>query len=107
MKEDTALLRKLKDKILANQFVNQVRIELVFDEVAYSELVRDLGLLATELKGKVFVDKELTLQLYTLPLAIRNAYLSGQESIAEIFDKLEDAWIELDDLVTRCLTEDI
>jgi hypothetical protein len=98
---------ELKKRILSNPFVDQIRISMKFDEDAYNELRKDLRTLASSLKGSATIDRELMLSLYSMPVLVRNSFLSfaGRCPLPEIAAKLEDAWVELDELVTKCLAE--
>ncbi len=100
--------RSLKARILANSFVDSVRISMTFDQIAYEEFVSCLNELASALKGRHSVDRELMLYLYSAPVMVRNAYLSFSESHTEleITNRLEDAWVELDRLITNCLYDE-
>ena len=52
------------------------------------------------------IDKDLALNLYALPQIVRNmslAYAGPTASRPDRFDRLEDAWMDLDALVTECL----
>ncbi|AOR62953.1 hypothetical protein [Pectobacterium wasabiae] len=100
------MLEEIKEKIIKNSFVDEIRTNMAFNEDAYMGLISSLGELSNILKGSDFVDKELALYLYTIPQMIRNAYVSfdGKENNPEIEFRLEDAWIELDALVIDCLS---
>jgi len=100
------MLNDVKKKLIDNNFVNIVRINMVFNDEQYNELVSSLEMLANLLKNNQFIDKELALYLYTIPQMIRNAYASFEkvENKPDLAFKLEDAWIELDSLVINCLS---
>ncbi|MGB1015331.1 MAG: hypothetical protein ACPG4T_14445 [Nannocystaceae bacterium] len=101
-------INNLKHKILTNPFVDKVRGELSFDEVAYRDLKSDLEALAVELKGSQTLDRDLALMLYSAPLMLRNIFLSladGPTPPSRIVSLLEDTWMELDALVTECLAD--
>ncbi|WMU74048.1 hypothetical protein OQ483_06425 [Enterobacter bugandensis] len=100
------MLSNVKKKIIDNDFVNNIRIHMVFDDEQYNDLVSSLGELAKILKNNDLIDKELALYLYTMPQMIRNAYASFDkvENKPDLAFKLEDAWIELDSLVINCLS---
>lgn len=100
------MLNDVKKKLIDNNFVNVVRINMVFNDEQYNELVSSLEMLANLLKNNQFIDKELALYLYTIPQMIRNAYASFEkvENKPDLAFKLEDAWIELDSLVINCLS---
>ncbi|WJM81156.1 hypothetical protein [Pectobacterium brasiliense] len=100
------MLEEIKEKIIKNSFVDEIRTNMAFNEDAYVGLISSLGKLSNELKNNDFIDKELALYLYTIPQMIRNAYVSfdGKENKPEIAFRLEDAWIELDALVIDCLS---
>lgn len=100
------MLCDVKKKIIDNGFVNNVRINLAFNDEQYNDLVSSLEGLANLLKNNDSIDKELALYLYTIPQMIRNAYASfGKvENKPDLVFKLEDAWVELDSLVINCLS---
>lgn len=100
------MLSDVKKKLIDNNFVNIVRVNMVFNDEQYNELVSSLEVLANLLKSNQFIDKELALYLYTIPQMIRNAYASFEnvENKPDLAFKLEDAWIELDSLVINCLS---
>lgn len=100
------MLCDVKKKIIDNGFVNNVRINLAFNDEQYSDLVSSLEGLANLLKNNDSIDKELALYLYAIPQMIRNAYASFEkvENKPDLVFKLEDAWVELDSLVINCLS---
>lgn len=100
------MLDDVQQKIINNNFVNEIRINMNFNNDEYSELVSSLESLADYMKNEKNVDKELALYLYTIPQMIRNAYNSfdNWENKPELALKLEDAWIELDVLIINCLS---
>ena len=97
----------IKEKIMSNTFVDKVRIQMVIDEEEY-DILRDLlNLLSLELRIEQVIDKELALILYSMPQMIRNAFLSFQYhnvQVTDLVSRLEDIWIELDELVIQCLS---
>ena len=100
------MLCDVKKKIIDNGFVNNVRINMAFNDEQYNDLVSSLEELANLLKNNDSIDKELALYLYTIPQMIRNAYASFEklENKPDLVFKLEDAWVELDSLVVNCLS---
>ncbi|EFC4196327.1 MULTISPECIES: hypothetical protein [Escherichia] len=100
------MLNDIKKKIIDNNFVNDIRINMNFNNDEYNELVSSLEKLANYMKNETIIDKELALYLYTTPQMIRNAYASFDkwENKPELALRLEDAWIELDSLVINCLS---
>ena len=98
------MLEEIKEKIVKNSFVDEIRTNMVFNEDAYIGLTSSLDELSNELKNNSFIDKELALYLYTIPQMIQNAYMS-LENKSEIAFRLEGAWIELDALVIGCLSQ--
>lgn len=100
-------LDAIKKKILDNRYVDQLRIQMRIDDGAYDQLCASLQELASELKGVRAIDKELALALYSIPLMVRNTFLSfdNQAPKPEIAARLEDHWVDLDALVTDCLSE--
>lgn len=61
------MLSDVKKKIIDNDFVNNVRINMVFNDEQYNDFVFSLGELANLLKNNESIDKELALYLYTIP----------------------------------------
>ena len=100
------MLSDVKKKIIDNDFVNNVRINMVFNDEQYNDLVFCLDELANLLKNNESIDKELALYLYIIPQMIRNALASFErvENKPDLVFKLEDAWVELDSLVINCLS---
>jgi len=100
------MLEEIKEEVIKNSFVDEIKTNMVFNEDAYIGLVSSLGKLSNELKDNDFIDKEFSLYLNTIPQMIRNAYVSfdGIKNKPENAFKLEDAWIELDALVIDCLS---
>jgi len=98
--------QELKKRILSNSFVDQIRVSMRFDENAYRELHNDLEALALSLKGSATIDRDLMLCLYSIPVLVRNSFLSFSDAkpLPNIAARLEDAWVELDELVTQCLS---
>ena len=94
----------MKEEIINNRFVDKIRQNMEIDEVEYQRLCNALNCLAEEWKKVEYIDKELVYYLYYIPLIVRNEFLSLKEiSTNNTFcDRLEDIWIELDDLVTNC-----
>ncbi|WNS43291.1 hypothetical protein [Paenibacillus sp. MMS20-IR301] len=98
---------ELKGKILNNTFIDKVRNEMVVDEVEFEALRELLIELSKELKAEQVVNKELALVLYSMPQMIRNTFLSftaHDVQDSELLNKLEDIWMELDELVIECLS---
>ncbi len=96
---------KLKDIILKNTFIDQIRINMHVDESEYAKLCAALRELAISWRGRPLIEKELALELYSMPLMVRNTYLSFNKDDTkklEIVNRLEDIWVELDELVTDC-----
>lgn len=100
------MLCDVKKKIIDNGFVNNVIINMVFNDEQYNDLVSSLDEVANLLKNNESIDKELALYLYTIPQMIRNAYASFEkvENKPYLAFKLENAWVELDSLVINCLS---
>ncbi len=94
----------MKEEIIKNRFVDKIRQNMEIDEEEYQRLCNALNCLAEEWKKVEYIDKELVHYLYYIPLIVRNEFLSLKEiSTNNTFcDRLEDIWIELDDLVTNC-----
>lgn len=98
---------KLKECILKNSFVNKLRIEMQFDDNEYEELCDLLRKIINMVKNDKSIDKELMLTLYSTPQVVQNIFseFSKNHAIDEEFTiKLEDAWIELDQLVIDILS---
>ncbi|MEN0579810.1 hypothetical protein AAIG39_12430 [Phytobacter palmae] len=100
------MLNDIKKQIITNNFVDNVRVNMNFNDHEYDKLISSLESLANHMKNESIIDKELALYLYTMPQMIRNAYSSFDkwENKPELALRLEDAWIELDSLVINCLS---
>ena len=97
----------LKQLIVKNTFIDQVRNNMHIDESEYEKLCTALQNLALEWREDKLIDKELVLLLYSMPLMIRNIFLSFSDlgpPLPETANRLEDIWVELDDLVTQCFS---
>jgi hypothetical protein len=88
------------------EFAQAVRMNRDYDDEQFENLKKLLSKLACELSDKEVLDKDLALNLYTLPQIVRNMFLTYDgpiDSRPERFNRLEDAWIDLDELVIECL----
>lgn len=96
----------LKQKILSNTFVDQVRNGFIVDEAAFEELCSLLEQLAIEWKDKTEIDKELTQDLYIIPYVTKNMleHLRTDEKNKEKADLIEQKWQKLDELVLNCFS---
>ena len=96
----------MKEEIINNHFVEKLRVSMEIDEEEYLRLCNALKCLAEEWKNTEYIDKEVVSYLYAIPLMVRNEFLSLKEvSKNNIFcDRLEDIWVELDDLVANCFS---
>lgn len=99
--------KELKQKIMecVEQFALAVRMNLDYEDEQFNRLKVLLSDLAKEMRTATAIDKDLALNLYTLPQIVRNmsAYTGSTASRPDRFDRLEDAWMDLDALVTECL----
>lgn len=87
-------------------FATNVRLTLVYEDAELDRLRRLLSELAGILRHETVIDKDLVGYLYFLPQIVRNMFLSYDGPLTgrpELFDRLEDAWVELDALVGDCL----
>ena len=100
------MLERIKKQVIENEFLNEVRKRMFFNETAYNDLVSTLNELSVIMEGEQKIDKELALYLYSIPQMIRYAYDSFDKvnDKNEMAMKLEDAWIELDALVIDVLS---
>lgn len=101
------MTKRAKAAVMENDFVDRVRGEWTFDTAAYEELVESLRRLAERLASQRTIDRDLALTLYVIPQMVRNAHLQAAELGAEqsaMAERLEEAWIELDALVLKCLS---
>jgi hypothetical protein len=104
-----AMCDELKKRLAENRFVFEARIEQRFNQDEYDALVVLLHALGQLMRNDTRLDKDLALELYSIPQYTRNSFLvfralPAPESQA-LADKLEDAWIQLDALVMNCLAE--
>ena len=94
----------MKEEIINNHFVDKIRQNMKIDEEEYLRLCNALICLAEEWKTVKYIDKELVSYLYAISLIVRNEFLSLKENSKNdtFCDRLEDIWIELDELVANC-----
>jgi hypothetical protein len=88
------------------EFAHAVRMNREYEDEQMGRLTRLLSELAAQLRNEDVIDKDLALYLYDLPQIVRNMFLSYDGppgTRTEQFDRLEDAWVDLDALVTDCL----
>lgn len=98
---------ELKTLIIDNNFINKLRIEMKYDDREYNLLCRLLGEFKDVTKDDDNIDKELMLTLYSIPQVVHNIYLQFSENKdfdEDFISKLEDSWIELDELVIDLLS---
>ena len=93
----------LFDLIKNNNFINNLRQNLIFDEDSYQELLNILEKLKIELENQEFIKKELAAYLYEIPklVLIWHQRLKDDKNHKNkpIVDQLENAWLELDTLI--------
>lgn len=96
----------MKEEIINNHFVDKLRESMEIDEEEYLRLRNALICLAEEWKNAEYIDKEVVSYLYAIPLMVRNEFLSLKEVSKNniLCDRLEDIWVELDDLVANCFS---
>jgi len=95
-----AVMKSMED------FGLQVRMHCDYDAEQFCILKTLLSELATALRDEAHIDKDLALDLYALPQIVRNMFLSYEgpaTSRPAQFDRLEDAWVDIDALVLDCL----
>jgi hypothetical protein len=94
----------LKQSILRNPFIIRLR-ELRVDEDAFQELAEALRRLAAEWKGQPVIDKELASELYVVIQVMRNMLQTLRAHGSPDADRVEEMWIDLDNLVLECLVD--
>ena len=96
----------MKEEIINNHFVDKLRESMEIDEEEYLRFRNALLCLAEEWKNAEYIDKEVVSYLYAIPLMVRNEFLSLKEVSKNniLCDRLEDIWVELDDLVANCFS---
>lgn len=93
----------LKQSILGNRFVDQIR-DLRVDEQAFGELVGALRRLAEAWRGAVVIDRELAEDLYGINEVTRNMLETLRAHGSPDQDRVEEMWIELDARIIDCLS---
>lgn len=90
------------EAILQNKFVDKIRQTMEFDEVEYAQLCDLLREVGESTSSDEKLEKRLVFILYSIPQMVHNSFLSftgDPEDLPEIALKLEDAWVDLDQLV--------
>lgn len=94
----------LKQAILRNPFIVRLR-DLRVDEDAFRELAEALGRLADEWKGQPRIDRELASELSVVIQVTRNMLETLRAHGSPDAERVEEMWIDLDDLVLECLVD--
>lgn len=94
----------LKESILQNPFIDRLR-DLQVDEDAFRDLTAALRRLAGAWKGQPLVDKEIASDLYVVIQVTRNMLETLRAHGSPDADRVEEMWIDLDDLVLECLVD--
>lgn len=85
-----------------NRFIDDIRLNLFFNAVAYDELIWILCNVAKHTKDENKLDKKLCAYLYEIPKMImiwkERLKLETYPNVA-LIDKLEDAYFEIDALI--------
>lgn len=99
-------LKAYIDKIESNKFDFDLRMNLSFNDDEYHQLVNILIDLEKEMKNHDDIPINLALGLYWLPYIVRNTldFLKINKPDSDLTQKLEDAWIDIDNLVLNCLS---
>ena len=94
------------DKFENNKFDFDLRVNLSFNDEEYNELINILKDLEGEIKKYENIPINLALNLYYIPYVVRNTlnFLRNNRLNSELIQKVEDAWIEIDNLVLTCLS---
>ena len=100
--------KELKLEVMESmdEFAHAVRMNRDYSDDQFERVKALLSDLAGASRNDHVIDKDLALSLYALPQTVRNMFLSYDGSIEtrpQRFDRLEDAWIDLDALVLECL----
>lgn len=88
------------------KFAFTVRMTRLYEDAELDRRKRLLAELADVLRHETVIDKDLAAYLYDVSQIVRNMSLSYKGPPAERpeqFDRLENAWLELDALVCECL----
>jgi hypothetical protein len=88
------------------EFAHVVRMHRQYKDEQLMRLKSLLSDLAGELRKENVIDKDIALNLYSLPQIVRNMSLTFEgaiESRQERFNRLEDAWVDLEAFVIDCL----
>jgi hypothetical protein len=94
----------LKEAILANHFVEELRCNMRVDRDAYAHLCRQLKQLAEEWRGTSLIDKELMSEMYVLPIVTKGAADAVRSWDAKLAEEVDEMAIVLDGLVMECLS---
>lgn len=94
-------------KLFKNCFIEKLRIENIYDENEYYELIKALKKLSLSMKKEEKIDKKLAERLFSL-----NDFLIGYINICDktndkfgLKDKVIDAWSEVNELIIECLCD--
>lgn len=87
-----------------NRFIDDLRQSLVFNESEYLSLISILNAIKNELKDKDYIEKAVVAYLYEIPkmvyIWLYNLKEDKRFHDSDIIEKLENAWIELDAIIS-------
>ena len=92
----------LKESILANQFIYDLRLKFQINEDEYLHLYHDLENLKTEWQNQTLINKELVQHLYVLLLTVAGQLQRSEYSPSD-HDRIQQLYIELENVVMECL----
>lgn len=98
-------INEIEAKLAEDRFSFELRMNLNYDEAAFVTLINLLKQLSTQLKNIEIIAKSLAQDLYVITNVIRNTldYLKINQANSELTQKVEGAWIDIDNLIIECL----
>jgi hypothetical protein len=98
---------KIQTLISDNQFAFNARVNHRFDKAEFDELVRLLTELRAVLKEEQLIDKAFALDLYCISQGILWSWFAFKDDpdCEQLSEAMSDAWFEVDELITACLSE--
>jgi hypothetical protein len=95
--------KELKDLLLDNQFLIELRLRLVVREDHFAVLCSCIEQLSKELEGESCVDKDIAALFFVIPKVLDGARRQFLRRHSPAAERIEAMALTLDSLIFRCL----
>lgn len=100
---------EMQAKLADDKFSYELRMNLHYDKLAFDKLISTLKQLSLLLKNESAIPKALAQDLYVTTNVIRNSldWLKVHKPDSQLTDNVENAWIDIDNLIIECLSDTV